>query len=438
MPHCGSARVCVGASAVSARPRNGLSLSPVSAPRISTIRSAAAGEESMHLHLQDPPRAANSPFFEPQSWKKAAIAIFAAMQVAAPFSDWNFPVANAILYSPDTKVPRTAEVALRRAIPVITPTMKAIQEPLENIFYLLRIPQRKPYGSMESDVKKALKIVMDGKDTIISSIPEEKRATGQELYNTLVDEKAGLPALLASIGEQDADKVSIRLASSLDVIAQIELLQAPALPYLLPAQYQQLPRLTGRALVEMVVKKGDNTAFTVAAGQGPQPQGTIQVVLDGFSAPITAGNFADKVLKGFYNGVKLRTTEQAILSDSAQQDALPMEILPSGEFQPLYKTTLSIQDGELPVLPLSVYGAVAMAHDPSAEDLSSASQFFFYLYDRRSAGLGGLSFEEGQFAVFGYATKGRELLSQLKTGDVIESATLVSGRDRLVYPQAPS
>lgn len=42
------------------------------------------------------------------------------------------------------------------------------------------------------------------------------------------------------------------------------------------------------------------------------------------------------------------------------------------------------KDGELPVLPLSVYGAVAMAHSDVSEEYSSPSQFFFYLYDKRN------------------------------------------------------
>jgi hypothetical protein len=110
----------------------------------------------------------------------AALAIIAQISVALP--------ANAILYSPDTNVPRTGELALRRAIPS-NPSMKTIQvnntsgsapclacraiadwalplrfcahisqESLEDISYLLRIPQRKPYGSMEGDVKKAMKV----------------------------------------------------------------------------------------------------------------------------------------------------------------------------------------------------------------------------------------------------------------------------------------
>lgn len=93
------------------------------------------------------------------------------------------------------------------------------------------------------------------------------------------------------------------------------------------------------------------------------------------------------------------------------------------------------KDGELPVLPLSVYGALAMAHSEASEEYSSPYQFFFYLYDKRSAGLGGISFDEGQFSVFGYTTTGRDILPQIKTGDVIRSAKLIEGQDRLVLPK---
>lgn len=143
-------------------------------------------------------------------------------------------------------------------------------------------------------------------------------------------------------------------------------------------------------------------------------------------------------MDGAYDGTKLSCTSQAVLSDNTLDRSIgysvPLEIMPSGQFEPLYKTMLSVQDGELPVLPLSVYGAVAMAHSEDSEQYSSPNQFFFYLYDKRNAGLGGLSFDEGQFSVFGYATAGREILSQIKTGDIIRSAKLLEGRDRLVLP----
>ncbi|XP_020993690.1 peptidyl-prolyl cis-trans isomerase CYP37, chloroplastic [Arachis duranensis] len=347
------------------------------------------------------------------------------------------PSAMAILYSPDTKVPRTGEVALRRAIPA-NANMKSIQDSLEDISYLLRIPQRKPYGTMEGNVKKALKMAVDQKESILASIPAELKEKGSLVHASLINGKGGLQALLQSIKEQDADKVSVNLASALDTVAELELLQAPGISFLLPQQYVQYPRLSGRGTVEFTIEKGDGSTFSPVGGESKKTA-TIQVVIDGYSAPLTAGNFAKLVMDGAYDGVKLSTSNQAILSDNGADKnsgfSVPLEIMPSGQFEPLYKTTLSVQDGELPVLPLSVYGAVAMAHNEVSDEYSSPYQFFFYLYDKRSAGLGGISFDEGQFSVFGYTTNGRDILPQIKTGDIIRSAKLVEGQDRLVLPK---
>lgn len=363
------------------------------------------------------------------------------VQISSPlpflWDFWSISPAKAVLYSPDTKVPRTGELALRRAIPANT-NMKAIQDSLEEISYLLRIPQRKPYGTMEGNVKKALKIAMDEKDSILASIPTDMKEKGSILHTSLTDGKDGLKALLNSIKEKDPDKVSVGLAASLDTVADLELLQASGLSFLLPEQYQQYPRLNGRGIVEFTIERGDGSAFSPESGGEPRKTAIIQVVLDGYSAPLTAGNFAKLVADGAYDGITLSSVNQAVISENQVEKSsgytVPLEIMPSGQFEPLYKTTLSVQDGELPVLPLSVYGAVAMAHNETSEEYSSPYQFFFYLYDKRNAGLGGLSFDEGQFSVFGYTTVGREILSEIRTGDVVRSAKLIGGSDRLVLP----
>ncbi|KAK0599519.1 hypothetical protein LWI29_006015 [Acer saccharum] len=369
----------------------------------------------------------------------ATILIF--VQISSPlcligWEFWSSPPAKAVLYSPDTKVPRTGELALRRAIPA-NANMKTIQASLEDISFLLRIPQRKPYGTMEGNVKKALKIAMDEKDSIMGSIPADLKEKGSTLYASLIDGKGGLQTLIKYIKEQDPDKVSVGLASSLDTVAELELLQAPGLSFLLPEQYLKYPRLTGRGTVELTIEKSDGSTFSPEAGGEQRKTATIQVVLDGYSAPLTAGNFTKLVIDGAYDGARLSRTDQAVLTENSLDKIgynIPLEIMPSGQFEPLYRTTLSVQDGELPVLPLSVYGAVAMAHSEDSEDYSAPYQFFFYLYDKRNAGLGGLSFDEGQFSVFGYTTVGRDILPQIKTGDVIRSAKLIQGQDRLILP----
>eukprot|EP00850_Spirogloea_muscicola_P020236 SM000210S06750 [mRNA] locus=s210:86195:90363:- [translate_table: standard] len=301
-------------------------------------------------------------------------------------------------------------------------------------------------------------LATENKASILAALPSEYAAQGAELYETIVADKGGLAGLLAAVQVQDPDRIAVRLGSTLDNIGQLEILQlllsppalppltdsggggrrghwqAPGLPFSIPTKYADMPRLAGRATVEFTLVKADGGAFTVPEGGGQRDTGTLEVVLDGYSAPLTAGNFADMVLKNAYNCVPVRTTGQAVLTDAGAGvgHEIPLEIKPAGEFQPLYRTPLVVQDGELPVLPMSVYGAVAMSHSVDSDTSSSPSQFFFYLYDKRNSGLGGLTFDEGQFSVFGYVTKGRELLSQLRTGDVIQSAKLKDGHEHLV------
>ncbi|KAF6163178.1 hypothetical protein GIB67_025042 [Kingdonia uniflora] len=174
----------------------------------------------------------------------AVVLIFVQISSPLPFLELNpsmISPARAVLYSPDTKVPRTGELALRRAIPANT-NMKAIQDSLEDISYFLRIPQRKPYGSMEGNVKKVLKIAKDEKESILGSIPTNLQEKASFLYVSLLDGKGGLQSLLESIKDKDPDKVSVYLASSLDTVAELELLQAPGLSFLLPKQYLTYPR----------------------------------------------------------------------------------------------------------------------------------------------------------------------------------------------------
>lgn len=72
---------------------------------------------------------------------ETAIAVFIIfVQVACPvplsgWESWGVLPAEAVLYSPETKLPRTGELALRRAIPANT-SMKAIQV----CHYFLRSP----------------------------------------------------------------------------------------------------------------------------------------------------------------------------------------------------------------------------------------------------------------------------------------------------------
>jgi hypothetical protein len=53
-----------------------------------------------------------------------------------------------------------------------------------------------------------------------------------------------------------------------------------------------------------------------------------------------------QVLDGVYDGVTLKCASQAIIADNETGKngyTVPLEVLPAGQFEPLYRTPLSIQ-----------------------------------------------------------------------------------------------
>lgn len=77
----------------------------------------------------------------------AALSLALAGTAAAPP-----PPSHALLNSPNAQIPRTVDAALRRSIPAFNEDVAKVQSALEDVAYLLRIPQRKPWGSMTADL----------------------------------------------------------------------------------------------------------------------------------------------------------------------------------------------------------------------------------------------------------------------------------------------
>jgi peptidylprolyl isomerase len=204
-------------------------------------------------------------------------------------------------------------------------------------------------------------------------------------------------------------------------------------PYEVPAEYSNLPQLKGRATVEVTTSKG-----------------TMKVVVDGYSAPVTAGNFVDLVDRGFYNGLPFTRAEESYVLQvgdppgkevgfidpaTNQYRAIPLEVLVQGDEAPTYGITLEDAGRykDLPVLPFSAYGALAMAR-PGDDPNGGSSQFFFFLFEPELTPAG-LNLLDGRYSVFGYVVEGKEVLGELKQGDKIESARVLEGEENLVQPQ---
>lgn len=349
------------------------------------------------------------------------VTVFLGLSVVwwTPYSNAALPAGNAIT---------DGKALLRYALPIENQPVRKLQESLEDIATQLRANRR--WGAISSDITTASRIISDRTAQILASVPEERQPQAQKL---LAEIKTGIADLRQAVEAKDKEQIWQERSQILDQVGQLEELMVQKFPYQVPEQYSNLPQLKGHATVEMKTTKGDLT-----------------VVVDGYSAPVTAGNFVDLVQRGFYNGLEFIRAEDAYVLQvgdppgpeqgfidpaTGKYRAIPLEVLVKGDPAPTYGITLE-QAGryrDQPVLPFSAYGAVAMAR-PEFDANGGSSQFFFFLFEPELTPAG-RNLLDGRYSVFGYLTEGKEVLEKLKEGDKIESAKVIEGVENLVQPQ---
>jgi cyclophilin family peptidyl-prolyl cis-trans isomerase len=410
--------------------RRGMSARIAPAPPPRVARAPLVSSRSRAQRTAVVPASSSSNSSSSETLAERARASIAAVALALTLTLASAPDADAQLSNPNTRLPRNTQAALRRAVPAVNEETKAIQLKLEDAAYLFRIPSRQPWATMAKDIDESRAILLTKRDDIFGPVRENDRASAEAAYGRLDN---ALERLSRAAATQDFDTFDAQIASSLTALSELQIDQAPGLPFGIPTKYLDLPRLVGRAKVEIDVANADARANFGLINGDVKNQVTLEITVDGYNAPVTAGNFVDNVRRGVYKNAPLRRSETSILGGSSDVDApsVPLEIKASDAFEPLYRSPLDVQSGEaIPSIPLSINGSVAMARAKDGQ--SDAQQFFIYLFDKRSAGLGGLSFEEGEFAVFGYVTKGEEFLNAISTDARIVNARVVSGEDKLV------
>lgn len=315
---------------------------------------------------------------------------------------------------------------LRYSLPIDNQQVRDLQQSLEDISQQLR---GKRWGTINRDIKKAATIVGSSQSDLLASIPDDQKPQAEALINQI---NQSLDSLKAAAEAKSKPELLDQSSSILNLVGELEEYMVGEFPFEVPAQYSNLPQLKGRATVKMTTEKGDLT-----------------LVLDGYSAPVTAGNFVDLVQRGFYDGLPFTRAEESYVLQTGDPSgkeqgfidpktnkyrAIPLEILVQGDEAPTYGITLE-QAGryrDLPVLPFSAYGAVAMAR-PESEVNGGSSQFFFFLFEPELTPAG-LNLLDGRYSIFGFVTEGKDVLQKLKQGDKIESAKVIKGAENLVQP----
>ncbi len=315
---------------------------------------------------------------------------------------------------------------LRYALPIDNDAVRQLQDSLEDISNHIR---GKRWSAIKKDVRAANVTLTLKKDKMLAGVPDDHQAQAQTL---LTDIKTDLDELETAIEAKDKDLVIAERRSALTAIGDLEQLMVTDFPFEVPAEYATLPQLKGRATVEMKTT-----------------QGTLSIVVDGYNAPVNAGNFVDLVQRKFYNGLPFNRSEDFYVTQTGDPEgsevgfidpktkeyrAIPLEIFVKGDEAPIYGMTLEDAGLYLPelALPFNAYGAVALAR-PESEPNGGSSQFFFFKFDSELTPPG-FNLLDGRYSVFGYVVDGADILENLTENDKILSAKVVAGAENLQSP----
>ena len=333
------------------------------------------------------------------------------------------PTAPAWAALPEGNAVKDPSAILRNALPIKAPDLQDLQRRLESTSDDLRA---KRWSALVSTANRSQSLLGSKRDAILAAVPEAKRATAEQLLDQLGPQLIALSE--ASQGEQREAFLGARRAA-LSSIGALEELQVQAFPFEIPAEFDNLPRLLGRATVAIETNKG-----------------TLTAVIDGYNAPITGGAFVDLVQRGFYDGLPfIRAEDFYVLQTgdpkgpeegyidprSKQERTVPLEIRIKGDEAPIYNLTFE-DVGRFKaeaVLPFATYGTLGWAHSDELLD-DGSSQFFFFLYEAELTPAG-LNLVDGRYAAFGYVVDGMDVLEELTVDDTIVKAKVIAGADNL-------
>ena len=357
-----------------------------------------------------------------KSFLKGIVTAIACLMVIAVMI--TLPIAPSMAALPTKSAIKDPRVILRNALPIENEVLRDVQHTLEQ---MPRFANLKRWSNLKKDVETIAGDLTQNKAQLIAAVNSDRQASVTEHLASL--EKSITP-LQEAIAIKDRNNVKALVEKALGYVGLAEADFVKAFPFEVPAQYAGLPQLKGRALVELSTEKGSAI-----------------ITVDGYNAPINAGQFVDLVQKGFYDGLTFTRADENYYLQTGDPDGaidgyidpktdkyrnVPIEVRLPDQKIPNYGKTFEDMglSGTLPVLPFASFGTVAMAH-PNDDSNAGSSQFFIYLFESELTPAG-LNLLDGNYTVFGYVTEGKETLDKLRLGDKILTARVISGAENLV------
>jgi len=313
---------------------------------------------------------------------------------------------------------------LRTALPIKQAELKELQHKLEETSDLIRGGR---WPALTKTVTKCQSLQKKYQSKIIQELPNDKKKIAEK---TFLELKENFDSLQDFSKSKDKYSFIATRRDALDKIGGLEEYFLPnEFPYSIPQEFDNLPRLLGRAKVNIKTSKGD-----------------MQAIVDGFNAPLTAGAFVDLSSKKFYKDLPINRAEEFFVlqtGDPIGEDIgyidpetnverhVPLEIRIPNEKDTFYNQTFEDLGlyTETPTLPFATLGTLGWSHSNTAVD-DGSSQFFFFLYEAE-LNPAGRNLIDGRNAAFGYVVDGFYVLEELTKNDTIISIDVLEGIENL-------
>ena len=325
---------------------------------------------------------------------------------------------------PNGNAVKDPNAILRNALPIKQKELQGLQHKLEETSDLVRGGR---WPALSKTVTKCQSLVKKYKNKIIDEINIEEKDSAEKTFSDLannLDDLANKAKTKDKYGFIDTRKEALEKIGFLE-----EFFLPDEFPYEIPSEFDELPRLLGRATVSINTSKGEMIA-----------------IIDGYNAPLTGGAFIDLVTKDFYNDLPINRAEEFFVlqtgdpkgndigyvdPETNKERNVPLEIRVPGETNTFYNETFEDLGfyTETPTLPFATLGTLGWSHS-SKEVSDGSSQFFFFLYEAE-LNPAGRNLIDGRNAAFGYVVEGFDILEELTMEDKITSIQVINGAKNL-------
>ena len=313
---------------------------------------------------------------------------------------------------------------LRNALPIKQVELQEIQHKLEDTSDLVRGGR---WPALTKTVTKCQSLLKKYQSRIIQELPNDKKTIAEKTFLELKD---NFDSLQEHSKSKDKYSFIATRKKALDKIGGLEEYFLPnQFPYYIPEEFDNLPRLLGRAKVNIKTSKGD-----------------MRAIIDGYNAPLTAGAFIDLSSKDFYKDLPINRAEEFFVlqtgdpigeaigyvdPETNEERHVPLEIRIPDEKDTFYNETFEDLGlyTETPTLPFATLGTLGWSHSNAAVD-DGSSQFFFFLYEAE-LNPAGRNLIDGRNAAFGYVVDGFDVLEELTKDDKIVSIDVLEGIENL-------